>query len=49
MNKMVEEKEAEIQNLKKKLKLPVESPMETIELKTVLQGKKRPINRVTKY
>ena len=40
MNKMVEEKEAEIQNLKKQLKLPVESHVQTIELKTVLQEKK---------
>ena len=36
MNKMVEEKEVEIQNLKKQLKLPVESPVQTIELKTIL-------------
>ena len=36
MNMMVEEKEAKIQNLKKQLKLPVESPVQTIELKTVL-------------
>ena len=39
MNKMVEEKEAEIQNLKKQLKLPVESLVQTIELKIVLQEK----------
>ena len=39
MNKMVEEKEAKIQNLKKHLKLPMESPMQTIELKTILQEK----------
>ena len=39
MNKMVEEKEAEIQNLKKQLKLPVENLVQTIELKTVLQEK----------
>ena len=39
MDKMVEEKEAEIQNLKKQLKLLVESPVKTFELKTVLQEK----------
>ena len=36
---MVEEKEAEIQNLKKQLKLLVESLVQTIELKIVLQEK----------
>ena len=39
MNKMIEEKEAEIQNLKKQLKLPVESHVQTIELKKILQEK----------
>ena len=39
MNKMVEEKEVEIQNLKKQAKLPVESPVQTVELNTVLQEK----------
>ena len=39
MNKMVEEKEVEIQNMKKQLKLPVESHVQTIELKTTLQEK----------
>jgi hypothetical protein len=39
MNKMVEEKEAEIQNLKKQLKLLVEAPVQIIELKTVVQKK----------
>lgn len=40
INKMVEEKEVEIKNLKKQLKLPVESLVQTIELKTILQEKK---------
>ena len=39
MNKIVQEKEAEIQNLKKQLKLPSESVVQTVELKTVLQEK----------
>lgn len=39
MNKIVEEKEAEIQNLKKQLKLPSISVVQTIELKIVLQKK----------
>ena len=39
MNKIVEEKEAEIQSLKKQLKLPMEGPAQTTELKTILQEK----------
>jgi hypothetical protein len=39
MNKIIEEKEAEIQNLKKQLKLPTESSVQTIGLKTALQEK----------
>ena len=39
MNKIVQEKEAEIQNLKNQLKLPTEGAVETMELKTVLQEK----------
>ena len=39
MNKIVEEKEAEIQNLKKQLKLLAESVVQIVELKTILQEK----------
>ena len=39
MNKIVEEKEAEIQNLKKQLKLPAESDVQIVELRTILQEK----------
>ena len=39
MNKIVQEKEAEIQNLKKQLKLPSEGVVQTMELKIVLQEK----------
>ena len=39
LNKIILEKEAEIQNLKKKLKLPHDSSMETVELKVVLEEK----------
>ena len=39
MNKMIGEREVEIQNLKKYLKLPMESPVQTVELKTILQEK----------
>ena len=39
MNKIVEEKEAKIHNLKKQLKLHVESVVQTLDLKTVLQEK----------
>lgn len=39
MNKIIEEKEVEIQNLKKQLKLPAESDVQTIELRIVLQEK----------
>ena len=39
MNKIIEGKEGEIQNLKKQLKLPTESAMQIVELKTVLQDK----------
>lgn len=39
MNKIVEEKKVEIQNLKKQLKLTMESPVQIVELKAVLQEK----------
>ena len=39
LNKIILEKEAKIQNLKKKLKLPHDSSMETVELKVVLEEK----------
>ena len=39
MNKIVEEKVVEIQNLKKQLKLPSETDVQTMELKTLLQEK----------
>ena len=41
MNKIVVEKEVEIQTMKKQLKLPVEGPTHTTELKTILQEKER--------
>lgn len=40
LNKIIVEKEVEIQNLKKKLKLPQDASVETIELKVVLEEKK---------
>ena len=39
MNKIAQEKEVEIQNLKKQLKLPSEGVVQTMELKTILQEK----------
>ena len=39
LTKIISENEAEIQNLKKKPKLPHDSSMETIELKVVLEEK----------
>ena len=39
MKNIVEEKEAKIQNLKKQLKLPVESHVQIVELKAILQEK----------
>ena len=36
---MIQEKDVEIQNLKKQLKLPHEGPVQTVELKNVLQEK----------
>lgn len=39
MSKIVQEKEAEIQYLKKQLKLPSEGVVQTVELKIVLQEK----------
>ena len=39
MKKIVQEKEVEIQNLKKQLKLPSEGVVHTMELKTILQEK----------
>ena len=39
MNKIVQENEAEIQNLKKQIKLPSEGVVQTMELKIVLQEK----------
>ena len=39
MNKIMQEKEVQIQNLKKPLKLPSEGAVQTMELKTVLQEK----------
>ena len=39
MNKIVQEKEVEIQNLKKQLKLPTGGVLQTMELKTLLQEK----------
>ena len=39
LNKIILEKEAEIQNLKKKLKLPHDSPVETVQIKVVLEEK----------
>lgn len=38
-NKIAQEKEAQIQNLKKQLKLPSEGVLQTMELKIVLQEK----------
>ena len=40
MNNIIQEKDVEIQNLKKQLKLPSEGAVQTIELKIVLQEKK---------
>ena len=39
LNKIIEEKEAEIQNLKKKLNLPHAASVETTELKVFLEEK----------
>jgi hypothetical protein len=39
MNKIYEETKAELQNLKKQLKLPTESIVQIVELKTILQEK----------
>ena len=39
-NKVISENEVEIQSLKKKLKLPHDSHVETVELKIVLEEKK---------
>ena len=39
LNKVISEKEVEIQSLKKKLKLPHDSHVETAELKIVLEEK----------
>ena len=39
MNNIIQEKDAEIENLKKQLKLPSEGAVQTIELKIVLQEK----------
>ena len=38
-NSIIQEKHIEIQSLKKKLKLPSEGPVQTMELKTVFQEK----------
>ena len=38
-NNLIQEKNIEIQNLKKQLKLPHEGPVQTVELKTILQEK----------
>ena len=39
MNKIIQEKDVEIQNLKKRLKLPSEGAVYTMELKNILQEK----------
>ena len=39
INNIIQEKDVEIQNLKKQLKLPSEGPVQIVELKTVLQEK----------
>ena len=38
-NTLTQEKDVKIQNIKKQLKLPHEGPVQTIELKTILQEK----------
>lgn len=38
-NSIIQEKDVEIQNLKKQLKLPSEGPVQIVELKIVLQEK----------
>ena len=39
LNSLILEKDAKIQSLKKKLKIPHDSHVDTVELKVVLQGK----------